>query len=70
MSFVRFYHVVEDDSDDEPVAKYSSFVDLEEFEEDPKGFSSEKPGSEIDPVPEDRGHVKPWEPSENFFSYI
>ena len=68
---MRFTIFREDSSDDE---KYSSFVDLEAFEdsddETPLGFSGSERGQELNPVQDDRSHVKPWDPSENFFSFI
>lgn len=71
MSFVR-YTLFYEDSEEDP--KYSSFVDLEAFEESddetPDGFSGSEKGSEINPKFDDRSYVRPWDPFENFFSFI
>jgi hypothetical protein len=68
------------DSEEEDT-KYSSFVELEEFEEDdeeePHGFVRVQTGSNIGPDPEGPGiwessgeAPKPWDPSESFFAYL
>jgi hypothetical protein len=71
MSFVH-YTIFEEDSEEE--TKYSSFVDLEAFEESdedaPSGFDGGEKGSEINPEPDNRSHVRPWDPSDIFFSFI
>jgi hypothetical protein len=70
MSFIH-YTIFDDESEEE---NYSSFVNIEEFEdsdtETPEGFDGSKKGSELNPVQEDRSHVKPWDPSEVFFSHL
>lgn len=71
MSFVH-YTVFDEDSEEE--TRYSSFVNLEAFEESddelPEGFRGAENGSELDPPADDRAQVRPWDPSENFFSPI
>jgi len=63
-----------DEEDEDP--KYSSFVDLEDFEEDqpPEGFEGLQTGSNIEEGPMERGEEgsppRPWDPSESFFAYI
>ena len=68
------FTIFREDSSDEDEKRYSSFVDLEAFEESddetPLGFTGAEKGLELNPAPEDRSHVKPWDPSENFFSFI
>lgn len=68
MNFVH-YRIFEEEE------KYSSFVDLEQFEESddddiPGGFDKTEKGSAIDPAHEDRSRIRPWDSSENFFSWI
>jgi hypothetical protein len=71
MSFVH-YTVFDDESEED--VKYSSFVDLESFEESdeetPEGFGGTERGSDLVHLQDDRSHVKPWDPSENFFSLL
>lgn len=71
MSFVH-YTVFDDDSEEE--AKYSSFVNVEAFEESdddvPEGFKGAEKGSELNPLADDRTNVRAWDPSENFFSIL
>ena len=57
------------DSDEEKEEKYSSFVELEDFEEEePQGFEGVEKGSELNsPSPDS---VVPWDPSESFFAYL
>ena len=67
------------DSEEEDT-KYSSFVELEEFEEDdeePRGFVRVQTGSDLGPTPEGPGIWEssreaptPWDPAESFFAYI
>jgi hypothetical protein len=63
--FVRFRVV-----DDEPEYQYIlSEEDYEEEEEEPQAFLKEGAvGSYIEV--EDRHSVKPWDPAENFFSWL
>ena len=71
MSFVRYQVFDDEESEEEPTSKYSSFVDLEEFEDDPpEAFSLEKPGSSLEQPQDDRDGVKGWDPHEDFFSCI
>jgi hypothetical protein len=71
MSFIN-YTIFDEDSEEE--TRYSSFVDLEAFEESdedtPAGFDGTEKGSELEPGKEDRSHVRPWDPCENFFRFI
>lgn len=71
MSFIK-YTIFDEDSEEETI--YSSFVDLEAFEESdeetPEGFDGPEKGSELVPGQEDRSNVRPWDPSENFFRFI
>ena len=72
MSFVHYRIFDEDAEDEDP--RYSSFVDLEAFEESddeaPVGFAKAEKGTEVDAPLDDRTKVKPWDPLENFFSFI
>jgi len=61
------------DSDEEEEEKYSSFVDIEEFEDDeeePRGFEGTKKGSELNSSSPDSVGPVPWDPSESFFAYL
>jgi hypothetical protein len=61
------------DSEEEDT-KYSSFVDLEEFEDDePQAFDGTEKGSEINSSGRGEEEMEgpvPWDPSESFFAYI
>jgi hypothetical protein len=52
--------------------RYSNIIDEEEFEdEEPEAYGGTQKGNDLDePQDDDRSKVKPWDPSENFFSYI
>jgi hypothetical protein len=71
MSFIN-YTIFDEESDEE--TRYSSFVDLEAFEESdedaPEGFDGTEKGLALEPGREDRSRVSPWVPCENFFSFI
>ena len=58
------------DSEEEEDTKYSSFVELEDFEEDeePQAFDGTEKGSNIQEE-ETEGPV-PWDPAESFFAYL
>jgi len=57
------------DSDEEEEERYSSFVDLEDFEDDevPGGFEGPQKGSSLEESSEAPG---PWDPAESFFAYL
>jgi hypothetical protein len=63
-----FFTTSDSDEDEE----YSSFVDLEDFEEEeePQGFEGTKKGSELNSTSPDSGGPVPWDPSESFFAYL
>ena len=71
MSFIK-YTIFDEDSEEE--TRYSSFVDLEAFEESdadiPEAFDGTEKGSDLEPGQDDRANVRPWDPSENFFRFI
>ena len=71
MSFIS-YTIFDEDSEEE--TRYSSFVDLEVFEESdtdtPEGFDGTEKGSDLEPGDGDRSNIRPWDPSEIFFRFI
>jgi len=79
MTYTFFTTSSESDEEEED-QKYSSFVDVEDFEEDdtPGGFEGLQKGSSLEESSgetSERGEEEgsppsPWDPSENFFAYI
>jgi hypothetical protein len=66
-----FFTTTSDSEDEDP--KYSSFVELEDFEEDPpEGFEGPQKGSSLEESSErgERAGPVPWDPAESFFAYI
>jgi len=49
--------------------KYVDVIFEEEFEDEPEGFEKDTAGTEIDTVV-DEDQVRPWDPTEDFFSYV
>jgi len=69
-----FFTINSESEEEDP--KYSSFVDLEEFEDDdevPEGFEGLQKGSSLegggDESLENPG-PRPWDPAESFFAYL
>jgi len=62
------FFTINSESDEE---EYSSFVELEEFEEDevPEGFEGLQKGSSLEESSERAGPA-PWDPAESFFAYL
>ena len=48
--------------------KYVDVIFEEEFEDEPEGFEKDTTGTELDTTDEDQ--VRPWDPTEDFFSYV
>ena len=67
------FFTINSESDEE---EYSSFVELEEFEEDevPEGFEGLQKGSSLegggDESLEKTSGPAPWDPAESFFAYL
>lgn len=64
-SCFSYFHVGEER------VRYTHVIEEEEFEdEEPNGFEGVQVGTDLDPQDETASTVHPWDPSENFFSYI
>lgn len=65
------FFTINSESDEE---EYSSFVELEEFEEDdevPEGFEGLQKGSSLEGGPSEEAELpRPWDPAESFFAYL
>jgi len=62
-----FFTTSDSDEDEDP--KYSSFVEFEDFEEEPEGFEGPQKGSSLEESSERAGPA-PWDPAESFFAYL
>jgi hypothetical protein len=65
------FFTTSDSDEEEEEERYSSFVDLEEFEDEdhPEGFEGLQKGSSLEESSERAGPT-PWDPAESFFAYI
>jgi hypothetical protein len=64
------FFTINSESDEE---EYSSFVELEDFEEDevPEGFEGLQKGSSLEGGPSEEAELpRPWDPAESFFAYL
>jgi hypothetical protein len=69
-----FFKINDSEEDDEE-QRYSSFVELEDFEEDgPEGFEGLQAGSNLEDFSsggkKEAQPPTPWDPSESFFAYL
>jgi len=67
------FFTTSDSEDEDP--KYSSFVEFEDFEEDPpEGFEGPQKGSSLEESSEGASEEaelpRPWDPAESFFAYL
>jgi len=76
------FFTTSDSDEEEEEERYSSFVDLEEFEDDdevPEGFEGLQKGSSLEGGGDEssektsgreRAEPVPWNPAESFFAYL